>query len=264
MAGVPVVNVQGRIGCRIVPRYAPDPEISFDAWVLPSITNDLPRMSLDSSFKDKYSHLALADPNFHITAPIDLLLGADLFPSIMDGRQIVVDKSLPAAFSSCFGWILIGPVIPLDSVPSQNTAVSLITSVEQLVSRFWHIEEPDVAPLQFTDAGQCEYIFNTQFTRDNKGRFTVPLPFRNTVQLNSFDGSRAIAVKPFERLEHKLRLNESLRVQYTEFMSEYLSLGHMSVATAPGKYLIPTTPWRVATINFALVQCSNGSSLNDA
>lgn len=71
-------------------------------------------MSLNSSFKDKYSHLGLTDPNFHITAPIDLLLGADLFPSIMDGRQIVVDKSLSAAFSSCFGWILIGPATPLD------------------------------------------------------------------------------------------------------------------------------------------------------
>lgn len=161
----------------MVPRYSSDPGLTFKAWVLPSITSDLPRSSLESSVKDKYSNLALADPEFHISAPIDLLLGADLFATIMDGRQIIVDKSLPAAYSSCFGWILIGSVVPTEKIRTQSAAVSLLTSVEQLVDRFWHIEEPDVAPMQFTDAGQCESIFREQCHRDENGRFTVPLPF---------------------------------------------------------------------------------------
>ncbi|KAE9522324.1 hypothetical protein AGLY_017270 [Aphis glycines] len=44
-----------------------------------------------------YSHLALADPDFHIAALVDLLLGlgSDLFSSITNGRQVVIDKSLP-------------------------------------------------------------------------------------------------------------------------------------------------------------------------
>jgi len=33
-----------------------------------------------------------------------------MYPSIMNGKKIIVDDSLPAAFSSIFGWVLIGPV----------------------------------------------------------------------------------------------------------------------------------------------------------
>jgi len=103
LTGVPVVTVQGRVNCHVVPRFASEPVLSFESWVLPSITGDLPRCSLESSVPSKFSHLALADPAFHIPAPVDLLLGADLFSSILDGRQVNIDKSLPAAFSSCFG-----------------------------------------------------------------------------------------------------------------------------------------------------------------
>lgn len=150
----------------------------------------------------------MADPDFHIAASVDLLLGADLFSSILDGRQVIIDKSLPAAFSSCFGWILIGSVSPSDRPDPQSTAVSLLTSVEQLIDRFWHIEEPEVAPLTFTDAGQCEVIFRDNVVRDESKCFAVPLPFRVPIQNDSFPGSRAVAVKQFDRLERKLGLDD--------------------------------------------------------
>lgn len=108
LSGVPVLNVKGQVDCQIQPRFSEEPILSCNAWVLQSITNDLPRQSLPSDVKDKFSHLALADPTFHITAPIDLLLGADLFASILDGRQVSLDDAFPTAFSSIFGWILIG------------------------------------------------------------------------------------------------------------------------------------------------------------
>jgi len=71
------------------------------------ITGHTLQRSLEPFVKDKFSHLALADPDFYIAAPVDLLLGAYLFSSIIDGRQVVVDKSLAAAFSSCFDphWV---------------------------------------------------------------------------------------------------------------------------------------------------------------
>lgn len=55
----------------------------------------------------------------------------------------------------------------------------------------------------------------------------------------SFPGSRAVALKRFESLERKLQSNEELRAAYCEFMSDYLSLGHMSISTFPGQYVIP-------------------------
>lgn len=86
-----MVDVQGRVDCRVLPRFAPDPVLAFDAWVLPTITVHLSRCSLDPSIKEKYSSLALTDPDFHTSAPVDLLLGADVCATAMDGRRTVVD-----------------------------------------------------------------------------------------------------------------------------------------------------------------------------
>jgi hypothetical protein len=75
LSGVPVTNVQGRVECVVQPRYAPEPVVSVNAWVLPSITGDVPRNSLPPDIQNSFSTLALADPLFHIKAPIGLLLG---------------------------------------------------------------------------------------------------------------------------------------------------------------------------------------------
>jgi len=267
LSGVPVVEVQGRVECRIVPRFASEPVLLVQAWVLSSITGDLPRCPLEPSVKDKYSNLALADPNFHITSPIELLLGADLFPSVMSGRQVVIDQALPTAFSSCFGWILIGPIAPVKESDSQPAVVSLLISVESLVDRFWHIEEPEAAPLEFTDAGQCESIFRENFSRDTSGRFSVPLPFRIQMRDDLFTGSRAVAIKRFDRLERKLSSDDQLRAQYNAFMAEYADLGHMTVATSPGRYFIPhhaviNGSDKIRVVFDASAQCPDGSSLN--
>lgn len=104
LSEVPVVDVQGRVDCMIQPRFVDEPALCVNAWVLSSITGNLPRKSLPPNVRDRYSNLALADPSFDITAPIDMLLGGDIYASIMDGRKVVIDKNLPAGFNSIFGW----------------------------------------------------------------------------------------------------------------------------------------------------------------
>lgn len=74
-----------------------------NAWVLPSVENDLPRDSLPTNMRGRYSTFALANPS-----SIDPLLGSDVYASIMDGRKAVVDKYLPVVFSSVFDRVLIG------------------------------------------------------------------------------------------------------------------------------------------------------------
>lgn len=71
--------------------------------MLPSITDFMPRRSLSTDIKDRYADLALANPLFHITSPVNLFLGAELFSFIDDGRKIDVDRSLPTAFNSISG-----------------------------------------------------------------------------------------------------------------------------------------------------------------
>jgi hypothetical protein len=84
-----------------------EPELTVKAWVLPTLTSDMPRQSLPQNVKDQYSNFTLADPSFHVSSPIDMLLGADLFSSILDGRKAKINDSLSVAFNSIFGWVLI-------------------------------------------------------------------------------------------------------------------------------------------------------------
>ncbi|XP_025191316.1 uncharacterized protein LOC112591650 [Melanaphis sacchari] len=239
LSGVSIMDVQGRVDCVIQPRYSNEPMLSVQAWVLPSITSDLPRNTLPVDIRDRFSNLALADPSFHITAPIDLLLGGDVYATIMDGRKITVEKNLPVAFSSIFGWILMGSISDGKLEPLYSLPVSLTVSLEGLMYRFWEVEEPEVAPEAFTDNGRCEQIFRDKHVRLPSGRFAVPLPFRAPVSDDTFARSRETALKRFESLERKLATDSKLKSLYKDFMAEYLALGHMSVAKTPGQYYIP-------------------------
>lgn len=150
--------------------------------------------------------------------------------------------------------------------------VSLTASIEHLIDRFWHVEEPEVAPLQFTDDGRCESIFREHGVRIASGRFAVPLPFRLSTRESMFPGSRGVALKRFESLERKLETDSKLRVLYNDFMAEYLSLGHMSVATSPGNYFIPhhaickdhNGDVKIRVVFDASARCLTGLSLNSA
>lgn len=239
ISGTPVVNVKGVVECNIRPRFATEPALMVQSWVLPSITSDMPRASLPVDIKDRFSTLALADPQFNVASPVDMLLGADVFSAILDGRQIKIDDDLPTAFSLIFGWVLIGPIPAAATCHLITTPVSLATSIEALMDKFWTVEEPDAAPPSFTDDGWCESQFRAEHQRLPSGRFQVPLPTRKPVPQLSFPGSRSVALKRFESLERKLTSDTSLRGAYCDFMSEYLALGHMSVATSPGQYIIP-------------------------
>lgn len=117
------VNVHGRVECTIQPRYATEPVLSVHAWVLPTISDDLPGKSLLADIKNRFSNLALADPSFYVASPIDILLGSDVYASIMDGRKCTVDSALPSAYSSIFGWILIGAVSEPEASAYQSALV---------------------------------------------------------------------------------------------------------------------------------------------
>lgn len=141
---------------------------------------------------------------------------------------------------------------------------------EELMERFWRIEEPNVAPSVFTDAGKCEEMFKTKHQRMSSGRFMVPLPMRVPISKMSFPGSRDMAEHRFKSLERKLTANSKLRTLYSAFMDEYVSLGHMSVAKTPGQYVIPHHAVyrpddgddKIRVVFDASARCSRSPSLN--
>ncbi|XP_065356224.1 uncharacterized protein LOC135950620 [Calliphora vicina] len=67
-----------------------------------------PSESLPESYKKNFRDLFLADSKFYESAPIDIIIGADLYPKVI--REGVFSRTgFPTAQSSMFGWTIYGP-----------------------------------------------------------------------------------------------------------------------------------------------------------
>ena len=70
----------------------------------------------------------------------------------------------------------------------------------------------------------CQDYFDAKTTRDSTGRFNVRLPFKADGHL--LGSSRASAMRRFMNLESKLKRDNVLKVRYSDFVIDFLKLGH--------------------------------------
>jgi len=68
IADTPVFSIQGVVECYIRPRFASEPALIVQAWVLPSITSVKPRVSVSADVEDRFSHSHL--PILSSTSPL--------------------------------------------------------------------------------------------------------------------------------------------------------------------------------------------------
>lgn len=79
-------------------------------YIVPRITQMLPTSRVDHTTLDIPSHITLADPTFHIPAPVEMLLGADIFWTILDSQNISLGKNKPILSKTKLGFLISGPV----------------------------------------------------------------------------------------------------------------------------------------------------------
>lgn len=245
--------------------------------VMPKVTIDLPASSFDISTWKIPSEVQLADPAFYKMSPIDMVLGAELFFElfIMTGR-IELGKNLPILVNSVFGWVVTGRSAPslISSPIAANLA--LVTDLHQLVEKFWSIEEDTTNSCPSVEEAACEEHFQKTVHRNEEGRYIVRLPVRENI-LNDLDNNRRTATRRFRLLEARLARDQNLKAQYSLFMDEYLSLGHMErvqdYQQSPKRvYHLPhhaviredSTTTKVRVVFDASCRTASGPSLNDA
>lgn len=199
----------------------------------------MPARRLPAEVRARCNHLTLADPSFDKPAPVDTLIGADIFPQVWNDKSSSLGPGFPSVYSSVFGWVLIGPVQEHPDIGAQSMLVSLVSSIESIMDKFWKVEEPEAAPPQFTEDGLCEELFQAEMSRDSQDHFSVPLPFRSGRSTECFPGLRQVALNRLLQLERKLSGDIILYNAYRKFMQEYEGLSHMSVAEGAGQYYIP-------------------------
>ncbi|KAJ8981022.1 hypothetical protein NQ317_002877, partial [Molorchus minor] len=157
--------------------------IDLSFLIIDRITENIPQISIDYNSLEIPSELSLADPKFYISSPIDVLLGANIFWNLVRAGQIKSNKTNPIIQNTVLGKI--------PQVPNQQTICNLVTSpgisnsqLSEQLEKFWLIENL-----------HCTQI---TFFRDETGRFTVSLPFRENRILGE---SKDQAIKRFYAIE---------------------------------------------------------------
>ncbi|XP_073838563.1 uncharacterized protein [Musca autumnalis] len=251
--------------------------INTTALILPSISGNLPSFTVNADIVSQLPNLRLADPNLFKCRPVDLLLGADLYPKILQqGTHINILGSLIAQ-NTVFGWIITGP-IPPPNIPVFSTKVSFSEeeNLDKTLLRFWELEEIPKRKILSPSDQLCEDYYKRTTRRDSNGRYVVSLPLKTEIVGQVELGfSRANCLRQFLRNEASLLRKPQVKVVYDQVVNEYLALDHMrpvgaastntSVCYLPHHPVInpdkQTTKLRV--VFNASNKTSNGKSLND-
>ncbi|UYV80197.1 hypothetical protein LAZ67_18001986 [Cordylochernes scorpioides] len=225
VGGTPVQHSSSTVSVTFCPLNNSE-EFSVEAVVTGVLTSEIPNFRLKDPNWPTLKNLKLADPEFYIQAPIDMILGADIYTELMLNGSISIGEGLPMAINTRLGWVLLGKIMGTSESNTEVCNLSLQSEpeLEFVMKRFWEIESvpsPDLC----TQDEDCERLFSNNHSRDSHGRYWVKLPFRQHRPL--LGESREKALRGFLSLEGKLCKNVKLYDQYRGFMKEYEHLNHM-------------------------------------
>lgn len=220
----------------------------------------------------------LADDQYHMPAPLDMLLGAEVWANTV-GSLVYKNNRGALMQNSSLGWLALGrfelkptessilnisPAPVAITVPNNDIGDHLLA---EALRRFWSWEEAmDNRKADLTaEERQVEKYFLESHYRDREGRYVVFIPLKEGAELGD---SRAIALRRFHQLERRLQGNPSLREAYIRAMREEEDAGYIQIADRPPKgmvYYIPHHPVlrKFRIVDDASCKTTNGKSLND-
>lgn len=168
--GQSTVNVRYGVTLSFTSRFG-NHQFSLDCLILPKLTVSLPSHHIDVTRWRIPRNLPLADPNFNISQGIDMIIGAELFFSLLQQQQIALDSGYPLLQKTVLGYIICGK---LENSTSRSHAVqsSFVCTNEMLsqqLERFWEVDNFDVGKAYSPDEQYCEEHFQQTVDRNPDG-----------------------------------------------------------------------------------------------
>nr|XP_049697612.1 uncharacterized protein LOC126054832 isoform X1 [Helicoverpa armigera] len=200
-----------------------DYEIDIDCYVMSKISSSVPNTYIDVHNIGIPTNIVLADPQFYVPSPIDILVGAEVFWNVLGTNRIELGKSMPTLFESKLGWLLSGVI------KQSNSSSHLCLMADNLqadLDRFWKLDSVSSKHTLTREERSCEELFLKSTYRDADGRFVVSIPLKESPDV--LGDSYNMAKRRFLSLERRLARDSSLKQLYVNFMNEYINLGHMS------------------------------------
>ncbi|XP_062538933.1 uncharacterized protein LOC134207227 [Armigeres subalbatus] len=205
----------------------------MDFLVMSQVTDDQPSLSIPMGNWKPPSSMRLADPEFFLTGPIDIVLGSQYFYDfhLLDGGRLQIrkfDGKLPVFVNTVFGWVAAGESEWKDENAKVSCHLASTETLDSSIERFWIIEELSEKAPRSQEEHDCETHFQHTVSRDKNGRYIVRYPKR--IGFHELIGdSKATTMRRFKQLERRLGREPDVRKDYHQFMQEYLDLGHMKL-----------------------------------
>lgn len=266
-------KVRGKTILTIASRHNLNKKYTIEAFLVDKISNDLPKSCADVSGFPELHKLCLADDNFYRPGEIDGIIGVELYGVIL-GKDKVISADGTVAVETDLGYVVMGKIPIFSETDNISTFLSLNEeqSIEELVTRFWEVEQVPNKPLVVPEEKECDKIYSTTYSRDATGRFTVALPFKLSAE--NLGDSRTGAHCRLLSLERRLKKDLNLRLEYNKAIQTLLDNGYMASANLENnenayyiahhpviKLSSTSTPIRI--VLDASAPCDNQVSLND-
>ena len=273
--GIYDAKVKGKSSLVINSRFDESINYCLDVLLLDKIAENLPSYNCDQRSFSYLNDLPLADDTFSQAGKIDGIIGAELFAVMLRSGKVISGANRPIALETSLGYVVMGTVPTFSDFDSPQSSffAAVDHSLEDLVSKFWELEEVPAQHFDSPSDAECEELYKSTVERDLSGRYIVSLPFNKHPSL--LGNSYSNALRRFYFLERKFQKYPDLKTHYCEVIREYLREGYISEilddSISQPSYIIPhhaiykpdssSTPVRI--VLDASAKTDTSLSLND-
>lgn len=235
-------SVSGQTCFSFSSRFDSSVSFSVHALVVDHVTNKLPTARIDIQALKHLQGLQVSDDSFYEPQSISGILGASLWPLLIQSGQIIGEPNCPIGVRTKLGIVVMGtaPTYCDDSDSTNQTFCTFSEqSLDSMVHKLWEIEQiPELAASPYNEEEVvCEELYKNTVSRDVSGRFTVALPFKESP--NVLGDSYMNAKKRLLSLEKKLEKSPEFRQGYNQVLQDFLDSGHMSPSDNISGVFIP-------------------------
>uniref|UniRef100_A0A8D8SBS8 Integrase catalytic domain-containing protein n=1 Tax=Cacopsylla melanoneura TaxID=428564 RepID=A0A8D8SBS8_9HEMI len=226
-------SVSGQTCFTFSSRFDPNVSFSVHALVVDHVTSKLPTARIQSQALKHLQGMQVSDDTYYEPQSISGILGASLWPLVIQSGQIIGGPNSPIGVCTKLGIVVMGTA-PIQGDASDGSNHTFCTFAEQsldtMVHKLWELEDiPDVGASPYNDEeALCEELYKNTVSRDVSGRFTVALPFKESPDV--LGDSYMNAKKRLLSLEKKLEKSPEFRQGYNEALRNFIDSGHMSLS----------------------------------
>lgn len=206
--------------------------------LMPNITGNLPSQSISFSSLNipvDY-HNDLADPEFHSSGKIDILLDNSVFWECMMAHTYAIPNG-PTLRCTRFGWLIGGEI----NLPAKTSSSFLSCcpresvmneEIDEQLNKFFALDDVESSKPSLTaEEKYCETLYSSTTRQVSDGKYIVQMPFKVTNRKLGMNYKRALQQN--YRLDAKRQKDEKYNELYSNYMNTLIETGIMSEVPPP-------------------------------